>query len=115
MGNCLIIPSSRYQLVLRAIYEGHFGIEKCKARARSCVYWPGMNGAIEKHVRKCSICNTYAKANQKEPLLPHPVPMRPWHTVGADYFNIGNQDYLLIVDYFSKYPEVIPVQCKISK
>jgi len=41
--------------------------------------------------------------------------MRPWHTVGADYFNIGNQDYLLIVDYFSKYSEVILVQCKTSE
>ena len=37
--------------------------------------------------------------------------MLPWHKVGADYFTIANQDYLL-VDYFSKYPEVIPVQSK---
>ena len=32
--------------------------------------------------------------------------------IGADYFTIGTQDYLLIVDYFSKYPEVIPVTSK---
>jgi len=25
---------------------------------------------------------------------------------------VANQDYLLVVDYFSKYPEVIPVQSK---
>ena len=97
MGSCLIIPSSRCQLVLKAIHEG---IDKCKARARSCVHWPGMNKAIEQYVKKCSICTIYAKANQKEPLLPHPVPMHPWHTVGADYFTFRNQDYLLIVDYF---------------
>ena len=24
--------------------------------------------------------------------------MHPWHTVGADYFTISNQDFLLIVD-----------------
>ena len=32
--------------------------------------------------------------------------------IGANYFTIGTQDYLLIVDYFSKYPEVIPVTSK---
>jgi len=45
-----------------------------------------MNEAIETHVKQCSVCKTYPKANQKETLLPHPVSMRPWHTVGADYF-----------------------------
>ena len=36
--------------------------------------------------------------------------MLPWHKVGADYFTVANQDYLLVFDYFLKYPEVIPVQ-----
>ena len=115
MGDSLVIPSSKLDLVTKVVHEGHFGIDKCKARAKSCVYWPGINDAIEAYVKKCSVCNTYAKANQKETLLPHPVPMCPWHTVGADYFTFSGQDYLLIVDYFSKYPEVIPVQCKTAE
>ena len=32
--------------------------------------------------------------------------------IGVDYFSLLNQDYLLLVDYFSKYPEVIPVSSK---
>ena len=40
-------------------------------------------------------------------MIPHDTPTRPWEKVGFDYFNLLNQDYLLIVDYFSKYPEVI--------
>jgi len=67
------------------------------------VHWPDIDGAIEEHV---SVCNMYSSANQKEPLLQHSVPMHPWQTVGADYFTISNQDYVLIVDYFSKYPEM---------
>ena len=97
MGGHLIIPSSRRQLVLKAI---HGGIDKCKARA---MHWPGMNElneAIEQYLKKCSICNTNAKVNHKEPLLPHPFPMHLWHTIGADYFTFRNQYYLLIVDYF---------------
>ena len=34
------------------------------------------------------------------------IPERPWAKVGADLFEFNNQHYLLIVDYFSKWPEI---------
>ena len=111
-GDRIVVPSNRQSLILKAIHEGHLGIEKCKARARICVYWPHIDDDIEQAVKQCSVCNQYARANQKEPLLPHSVPERPWYKVGADHFTIASQDYLLVVDYFSKYPEVIPVSSK---
>ena len=77
-----------------------------------CVYWPNINNSIEQLVKECTVCNKYSRANQKEPLQQHPVPSRPWEKIGADYFTMGTQDYLLVVDYFSKYPEVIPVTSK---
>ena len=80
-GNRLVIPKDRQQHVLHCIHEGHLGVEKCKARARTCVYWPSMNEAIEQEVKMCSVCNTYSRANQREPLLPHSVPLRPWDKV----------------------------------
>ena len=112
LGDCLVIPASRQTKVLQSIHEGHLGIEKCKSRAKMCVYWPNINDSIEQLVKDCSVCNKFSRSNQKEPLLQHPVPMRPWEKIGADYFTIGTQDYLLIVDYFSKYSEVIPVTSK---
>ena len=54
------------------------GIERSKAHARVCVYWLGMYQAIESEVKQCSICNKYSTANQREPMLPHPVPEGPW-------------------------------------
>ncbi|KAJ8006419.1 hypothetical protein DPEC_G00135020 [Dallia pectoralis] len=33
-------------------------------------------------------------------------PPRPWSTVGAGLFQIDNKQYLVIVDYFSRYFEV---------
>ena len=62
-GNRLIVPKDRHQRVLKCIHEGHLGVEKCKARARICVYWPKMNKAIEQEVQVCSICNTYSRRN----------------------------------------------------
>ena len=37
---------------------------------------------------------------------PHPVPERPWQKVGVDIFTFQRKDYLLVVDYYSKYPEI---------
>ena len=37
-GDHIVIPSSRRELVMKAIHEGHLGIEKCEARARVCVF-----------------------------------------------------------------------------
>ena len=112
MGNRLVIPVSRQAKVLQSIHEGHLGIAKCKSRAKMCVYWPNINNSIEQLVKECSVCNKYGRANQKEPLQQHSVPCRPWEKIGADYFSVGTQDYLLVVDFFSKYPEVLPVTSK---
>ena len=45
----------------------------------------------------------------------HPVPERQWQIVDADYFMNGGKDYLLIVDYFSKYPELVEERGKTSE
>ena len=48
-------------------------------------------------------------------MIPHPVPERTWQIVGADYFMHGGKGYLLSVDYYSKYPELVEVRGKTSE
>jgi len=48
-------------------------------------------------------------------MIPHQLPDSPWQEVGADYFTLHTQDYLLVVDYYSKYPEVILMQMKTAE
>lgn len=38
----------------------------------------------------------------------------PWFKVGADIIEIKVQSFLLLVDYFSKYPEVVNIKNKSS-
>ena len=96
--------------ILQLIHEGHLGIQKCKARARLCIYRPNINDDIEKTVKSCSVCNRHGNSNQKEPMILHQLPDRPWEEV-----TLHTQDYLFIVDYFSKYPEVIPMATKAAE
>jgi len=115
MGDRLIVPTAKRSSILQLIHEGHLGVQKCKARARLCVYWPNINDEIDKIVKSCSVCNRYVNSNQKEPMIPHQLPDRPWEEVSADYFTLHTQDYLLVVDCYSKYPEVIPMATKTAE
>ena len=106
LGEKLIIPQEMRQGVLNCIHESHLGIEKCKSRATAVVYWPDMSTAIERMISKFSECLKYQRENQKEPLLPHEVHQRPWQKLGADIFELNSKSYLLVVVYYSKYPEL---------
>ena len=79
------------------------------------MFWPSINGAIDELVSQCSTCQQYQRSNQREPLIPQQVPDRPWVIVAADKFYYKRRDYLLVVDYFSKYPEVAQLSRKNSE
>ena len=61
VGERVLIPATLL------IHESHMGAEKCKARARTVVYWPGMSKDIENEVFKCSMCIKHKKSQQREP------------------------------------------------
>jgi len=54
-------------------------------------------------------CHTCAKDahHYKEPLMPTALPEYPWQVIGSDLFELKGINYFLIVDYFSRYPEVV--------
>ena len=41
-----------------------------------------------------------------EPLLKHEIPDQPWVKIGAGLFLFNNKDYVIVVDYTSKFLEV---------
>ena len=45
-------------------------------------------------------------AQQKGPLVPHDVPSLPWFRLGVDIFEYHSHHYLLVADFFSKFPVV---------
>lgn len=102
-GERIIIPSSMKAKILNQLHCAHQGIEKTKLLARDSVYWNNINSDIEKMVKSCPVCQEHQPAQQRETLLPHDIPNRPWETVGADFFQLNGKDYLIVADYFSKY------------
>ena len=82
--------------MLDNVHESHLGIEMSRSRARGIMFWPKMSQDIEKLISKCAVCQESRNRNQKEPLLPHEVPNRPWSKLGADTFQF--EKWTLSVD-----------------
>ena len=57
-------------------------------------------------VKLCDVCMKYKPAQQKEPLVPHDAPSLPWFKLRVDIFGHRSHHYLLVADYFSKFPVV---------
>lgn len=104
-GERIVIPPSMRSEMLKNIHIGHMGIEKCRKRARDIIFWPCMGKQIADLVSKCAICLENRNSIQKEPLIPSEIPNRPWEIVATDLFTWNDSDYLVIVDYYSKYFE----------
>jgi len=60
---------------------------------------------IENIVTNCEACAKYQKVNRKEPLKPWLVPEASWQVLGIDLLYLNGDNYLIIIDYFSKYIE----------
>ena len=113
-GDRLVIPLSLQAEVLTKLHEAHQGIEKTRLRARSCVYWKSISKDIDDMVRKCAACQQLQKCQEHEPLIQHELPTRPWQIIGTDLFMIGQDTYLLICDYYSKFPFVYHIKGKVT-
>ena len=83
------------------------GINKTILKARQLIYWPSMNNQITNLIQNCYTCEKFQNSNPKETIINHELPSRPWQSIAADFFKFDDKDYLLIVDTFSKYPEIV--------
>ena len=77
------------------------------------VWWPGISQQIKHFVERCSVC-VKERIPTAEPLIPTPLPDYPWQRVGTDLFVLKGEHYLIVVDYFSRYPEVIKMKTTTS-
>ena len=55
-GTRIVIPQSLRDKYLKCLHTGHFGVTKCRARAKSTVYWPGIDIDITNLISHCDTC-----------------------------------------------------------
>ena len=101
--------------MLDLIHESHLGIEKCKARARELLYWPRMSQQIESLISNCNVCCKFQNEHQCEPMISHEITNERIYKVGVDIMTFKNVHYLVVVDYFSKFSEMVVLPDKTAK
>lgn len=111
LGDRIIVPKRLRTQILNQLHKDHSGMDRMKAMATSHVYWPTIDKQIEKHVRECDKCAAAGKSPTKTLLRSWPIPSGAWQRVHIDYAGpIQDNYFLIIVDAFSKWPEIIPTK-----
>ncbi|CAB4040075.1 Retrovirus-related Pol poly from transposon [Paramuricea clavata] len=105
-GERVVVPRSLCKEFTMKVHVSHLEIQACLRRAREVWYWPNKNKEITEYISKCQTCKTYSQEQQKEPMIPYPVPSRPWKVIGADLFEFQGRHYLVTTDYYSNFFEV---------
>ena len=102
-GPRLIILGELQEEYLSHLHEGHLSASKVQENAKQHMYWTGIDADIEDYTKRCQECIKRSQV-AKEPLQPHDIPEGPWRKLGIDYFAFDCNSYVLICDYFSKFP-----------
>lgn len=109
-GSRVVVPVPGRNIIIEQLHETHPGISRMKGLARSYVWWPGLDRAIEDKVRYCHICQENRASPARAPLHPWEWPSRPWARIHIDHAGpFMGKVYLLIIDAHSKWMEVFIV------
>ncbi|GBM77913.1 Transposon Ty3-I Gag-Pol polyprotein, partial [Araneus ventricosus] len=116
----LILPKSRIPEVLRETHDsisgGHFGVMKTLSKTRERFYWDRLRADVENWCRECHACGARKgpKTRTKGRLQRYNVGA-PFERMALDILGPfpvttkGNRYVLVLMDYFTKWPEAIPI------
>ena len=115
-GMRVIIPKQFRAEILDELHTGHIGVVKMKGVARSYVWWPGMDADIEACTKACESCQLVQRNPTNAPLHPWVPASRPGERIHIDYAGpVEGKMLLIVVDSFSKWPEVVIVNSTTSE
>ena len=105
-GSRIVVPETMKEDVLDKIHHGHIGLNKCRRRAQDSVFWPRLNDDLKMKIAACKFCQEQRPRQRSEPLIPTEMPSGPWRKLAADLMEWKGKQYLVVVDYYSRYPVI---------
>ncbi|RVE41173.1 hypothetical protein evm_014177 [Chilo suppressalis] len=107
-GTRVVVPTSLRNIVLKDLHSCHFGANRMLALARSYCWWPGMDKDIKNLAKNCLECSLHLNSPPEVPSKhTWERPSQPFERIHIDFAGkFENVYFLLIIDAFSKWPEV---------
>jgi hypothetical protein len=105
-GYRVVIPTELRESILEELHADHIGVVRMKALARSFVWWPTIDRAIESRVKHCNDCQLKQRIPTESPLHPWPIANDVWERIHIDFAEKDGKTYLLGIDSFSRWPEI---------
>ena len=106
-GFRVVIPNKYRETILNELHEEHIGMCRMKALSRGYVWWPNIDTDIECLVKGCAACASIKNAPPESPLHPWKWATRPWQRIHVDFAEFKGQMFLVVIDSYSKWLEVI--------
>ena len=113
-GLRVVVPEKYRVRLSDDLHQEHHGICRMKSLARGYFWWPRLDGAIAERVQLCHVCAALGKSPPRAPLYPWKWPAKPWERIHIDVFEKGKLNFLIVVDAYSKWLEVIPMSSMTS-
>ena len=109
VGGRILIPASLRFEVCKILHSAHQGTTAMSERAKATVFWPGITSCISNTRQNCNTCWRIAPSQPHMPPIDPMVPSYPFQAVATDYCDFEGSHYLITVDRFSNWPEVVKV------
>ena len=105
-GNRIVIPDAPQKRVAELADEGHQGLAKTRNLVTSKVWFPKMDPAVGKVVNECFSCQITTPKSSRDPLTTTPLPEGPCQHVSVDFCAVAGHYVLVVIDDYSRFPEV---------
>ena len=111
----VIVPVKLKDKVMQMLHSEYVGISKTKNLARYYVWWHKIDENIENLVKSCEPCHLNRNDPEKHSSHSWQYPSKPWERIHIDFCGpFRNHMYLIVVDTYSKSPEVIRMSSSTS-
>ena len=81
-GDRIVVSATLRKSLTEKLHQAHMSVESTLRRARTSLWWPGMNSQLKQFISTCQVCTcqvckSFQRNNPKESLMSHSIPDRP--------------------------------------
>lgn len=121
----IVVPGAALPQLLHLYHDmplsGHMGRNRVLSQLQQRYFWPNMSTDIQAYISSCIACESRKIDSHKKwaPLRPSDPTCFPFERIAMDILTLpqsrGYTKVLVVVDYFSKWPEAFPIRSKDAK